>query len=328
MRERFYIETFENGLTLLAQPVRQVSSAAMTISVSAGAAADPPGAEGAAAVAGKWLLRGAGDMDTRRLHDALDNLGCRHSERVQSEFLTLTAASLGRHLPKLIGLYAQILQQPRLGDDTFEPCRQWTAQELESLEDEPSRKANMLLRQRFYPEPFGRCVYGSEKSLAALSAESVRKHIKGRIAPGSTIVAVAGNVEFEPLLEWVSQAFGPWQAPKPEAVKPGRIQNGRTHIRKDSAQTHITLAHPAAGLDDPEYYRARIVQMVLSGGMASRLFTEVREKRGLVYHVSTRYHAIQHRAGMFTYAGCEPDKAQETFDVTVGELKRLAEGIE
>jgi predicted Zn-dependent peptidase len=122
--------------------------------------------------------------------------------------------------------------------------------------------------------------------------------------------------------------LGDWQPAGVADVQPGPVENGVTHIAKDSAQTHIGLAHEAAGLDDPGYYAARVAQMVLSGGMASRLFTEVREKRGLVYHVSARYHAIRHKAGLFTYAGTEPGKAQETFDVTVAELRRLAQGIE
>ena len=102
---------------------------------------------------------------------------------------------------------------------------------------------------------------------------------------------------------------------------------GTTHIHKDSAQTHISLAHQSVVCSYDAYYPARTAEAVLSRGMGSRLFTEVREKRGLAYHVSTSYVSLHDHAGMFTYAGTRPDLADQTFNVTISELKRLASGV-
>jgi predicted Zn-dependent peptidase len=87
------------------------------------------------------------------------------------------------------------------------------------------------------------------------------------------------------------------------------------------------LAHRAVPIGRERYYAARMAEMVLSGGAAARLNTEVREKLGLVYYVACAYHSLKHHAGMFTYAGTRPDVAQRTFDVTVGEIRRLGEGV-
>jgi len=326
--EKFFISELPNGMTLLGQHMEQVSSAAMALLVSAGASYDPVGGEGTAAVAGEWCFRGAGPWDTRGLNDALDSLGCRHHESIRSEHILFSAAQLGRNLPDVLAIYADVIRRPRLDDETFGPCRDLTLQDLASLEDEPAKKCNTLLREKFYPWPLGRCVFGNFESLQVLKAETVREHVGKRFCPGEAILAVAGNINWDQLHQLVQKHFGDWSARSETSRRISPRHGGVTYIRKDSAQTHIALAHESVTIDSPYYYAARVAETVLSGGMASRLFTEVREKRGLVYHVSTHYHSLRDYAGMFTYAGTTPQKAQETLDVTVGELRRLAEGIE
>jgi len=325
--EEFHITEFPNGLTLVAQQMDSVTSTAVTLRLPAGARFDPPGAEGSAAVLTDWCLRGAGHRNTRQLNDALDALGCQHHESVQSAHITFATAQLGRNLPAVLDILATIVRQPILGDDTFAPCRELVRQDLDALEDEPASKANLLLREKFYPDPLGRCVYGRGESLAALTAKALRAHAQRQMGPQGTILAVAGDLDWGQLTDLAADHFGDWpttQSPQPTPREPA---GGVTHVPKSSAQTHIALAHPTVPIAHGQYYAARIAATVLSGGMSSRLFTEVREKRGLVYHVSSRYDSLRNLAGMFTYAGTMPPKAQETFEVTVGELRRIAEGI-
>ena len=327
MSEQLHVKKLTNGLTLLGQPMENVSSAAMVFMLPCGAAQDPSGVEGAAAVAGEWLFRGAGGRDTRALNDAFDALGCQHHEGAQGEHIQLSAGLLGRNLSDAMALYADVLLRPSLEDKTFGPCRDLTLQDLASLEDEPARKCTMVLQEKFYPYPLGRCVYGSSQSLQGMSAQTVRDHARGRLTPHDVIVSAAGRFEWPSLCEMVEQHFGDWSALQRGRGELRPAAGGVTHVQKDSAQTHIGLAHASIPIRHERYYAARMAETVLSGGMSSRLFNEVREKRGLVYHVSCRYHSLKDHAGMFTYAGTVPEKAQETFDVTVGEIRRLAEGI-
>ncbi|MBN1554630.1 MAG: insulinase family protein [Phycisphaerae bacterium] len=325
--EEFLIHEFPNGLTLLGQPMENVSSAALTISVPCGSAHDPDGAEGAASVASEWLLRGAGERNSRELNDALDALGVQHNESVHSEHMHLSAAQLGRNLHDVLDIYADILQAPRLQDESFDPCRALIRQDLQSLDDEPARKCNYLLREKFFPYPLGRLAYGRSESLEAMTPAGVRQHVRRHFNPVGTVMAVAGNFQWKPLRELVEKRFGDWSGPaqaKP-SVTPG--SGGETHIEKDSAQTHLALAYKAPTCDEKEYYPIRLAETVLSRGMGSRLFTEVREKRGLVYHISASYVCLKDHAGMFLYAGSRPDLAQQTFDVTLGELDRLGKDI-
>ncbi|MCY2928441.1 MAG: pitrilysin family protein [Planctomycetota bacterium] len=327
MPEEFYREALPNGITLLGQRMEGVASAAMTFVARAGSAYDPAAMAGAATVASEWCLRGAGSRDTRALNDALDALGCQHHEGVQSEHIQFSCVQLGRNLAAVMRLYADILRRPTLADNTFDPCRDLIAQDLVGLEDEPARHCNILLRERFFPWPLGRNPYGQSEALQAMTAGALREHLRGHLSPGGAILAVAGEVDWNAFRDLAGGLLGDWKAPSgaPPKTTPGHT--GTTHMTKDSAQTHIGLAHKAVPAGDDRYYAAHMAQMVLSGGMSSRLFSEVREKRGLAYHVSTRYYSLHDHAGFFTYAAAPPARAQETFDVTVGELVRLAEGI-
>jgi len=328
LEEKFLTARLPNGMMLLGQQMKHVWSAAMTLMVPAGASYDPEGAEGAAAVACEWCFRGAGGKDTRQLNDALDSLGCQHRQFVHGEHLVFTAAQLGRNLPDVLGIYADLLRRPQLTDEAFGPCRELVAQDLASLEDQPAKKCNVVLRERFYPHPLGRCVYGRAESLQDLTPQTVRRHVAERFVPEGTILAVAGDVDWNGFLDLAGRYFGDWSGRKVPAVPIRPPAGGVTHIRKDSAQTHIALAHRSVTIDSDHYYAARAAEMVLSGGMSSRLFTEVREKLGLAYHVSSHYESLKDHAGIFTYAGTTPPKAQQTFDVTVAELRRLGERIE
>ncbi|MFW6062303.1 MAG: M16 family metallopeptidase [Planctomycetota bacterium] len=328
MSEQFFVRELPNGMALLGQHMDDVRSVAMTLALPAGAAYDPIGAEGAAAIASEWCVKGAGNRDTRQINEALDALGCQHNEHVRSQHLTLTAAVLDRNLPDLLPIYADIVRRPRLADETFEVCRDLTLQDLAGLEDEPARKCGLMLRERFYPWPLGRCIYGQSESLQAMTPEQAREHVRRTFGPRGAVLSVAGHIDEQQICELAEQAFGDWQGTQSAEVETRPAEGGTIHIHKPSAQTHLSLAFPAPTLRDGAYYPARVAETVLSGGMSSRLFTEVREKRGLAYHVSCRYHSLRSCAGMFTYAGTKPELAQETFDVTVGEIRRLAEGVD
>ena len=324
---KFHTPELTNGMTILGQHMPQASSAALTILVPAGSSHCPVELDCAAAIGCEWFMRGAAGKDTRQLNDHLDRLGCQHHEVAQGEHIVFAAAQLGRNLHEVLAIWADILCRPNFGDETFDSCRSLVEQDLVSLEDAPAKRCVLLLKEKFYPYPLGRCVYGSKESLASANAGDIRLQMAKDLTANGTILAVAGNIEWPSFLEQAEKLFGQWPSKDHEAPSTSPSHGGVTHITKDSAQTHIGLAHASATADSEHYYAARMAEMVLSGGMASRLFTEVREKRGLAYHVSSRYNSLKSCAGMITYAGTTPQKAQETLEVTVRELKGLTNAL-
>ncbi|NLF32310.1 MAG: insulinase family protein [Planctomycetes bacterium] len=324
MKELFFVHRLSNGLTLVCERMAHVVSAAMDLAVPLGAARDGRELAGAAALISEWLLRGAGRRDSRQLNEALDHLGCQHDESVHSEWLHLSAAQIHQNLRDVLNLYGDIVRRPRLGAETFEPCRDLALQELAGLPDQPSRKCMLELVERFYPAPLGASPLGSSEALAAMTDDACRRHARRWLAPEGTILAVAGQVDWDALVGWAEEIFGGWTGAAFEPPATTAAAGGIAQETRDTAQVQIALAYDAPTIDSEHYYPARLAEMVLSGGMSGRLFTEVREKRGLVYSVSARYRAVKGAAGMFVYAGTTPQRAQQTLDVTVGELKRLA----
>jgi len=126
----------------------------------------------------------------------------------------------------------------------------------------------------------------------------------------------------------VGRLFGDWEAGPEQQLKLVKPIGGATHLKKDTEQTQIAIAYPSVPFGHADYYAAQGAVNVLSGGMSARLFTEVREKRGLCYAVWATHQTFKDRASVICYAGTTNKRAQETLDVTLAELHRLLVGIE
>lgn len=323
-----YVHVMPNGLTLVAERVPNVRSAAMTLLVPAGAASDPEGASGAANVLSDWMLRGAGKRDSRELTGYLDTLGVQRSSSAETTFLRFSATMLGKNLLKVLDVYADILQRPQLPDEGFGPAVDLAVQQLEGIEDEPSHKLGILLRQQHYGFPYGRPTVGVKSELEAMTANALRADCAKRVTPEGAILAVAGNFEFGTLRQAVEQAFGNWGR-KPAAVLTARpATRDVLHVTQDTNQVQIGLAYDAVQESNPDSMLLHTAISVLSGGMGARLFTQIREKQGLCYSVHAGYHSLKHTAAIFGYSGTAPDRAQRTLDSFLVELRRLKDGIE
>jgi predicted Zn-dependent peptidase len=161
-----------------------------------------------------------------------------------------------------------------------------------------------------------------------LTIDAVRAHYKKTFRARGTILSVAGNIEWQPLLDQVGRLFGDWPAGPELPLELGPTPEPHAQLFKETEQTQIALAYPSVPVGHPDYYVAQGAVNVLSGGMSSRLFTEVREKEGLCYAVSASYATLKDRASVFCYAGTTSVRAQRTLDVVVRELRRLQDGVE
>jgi predicted Zn-dependent peptidase len=320
--------TFSNGLTLLVERMEHVRSAALNFLVPAGCAHDPRDQLGIASVLSDLITRGAGARNSRELTLALDSLGLDRDESVGSMHIRFWGATLARNLPAALEIYADILRRPHFPDEEIDAVKALALQDLQSLEDEPRQKVLIELRQRHYPSPLGQDRRGTMEGIEGLTIDKVRAHYRRLFSPRGTILSVAGNVDWEPLRDQVGRLFGDWQGDEEPALKLQRPAGKRAHLAKETTQTQIALAYASVPIGDPDYYAAMGAVNVLSGGMSARLFTEVREKRGLCYAVWASYQTFKDRASILCYAGTTTERAQETLDVTLGELRRLQEGIE
>lgn len=319
--------TFSNGLTLVFEAMPWLPSVSFGLLLPVGALGDPAEQEGSATVLNDWLYRGAGALDSRQLSDTLDGLGVRRGGGAGTEYATLSASLLATSLPEALALYADIVRRPRLEAAEFEGARTLALQELASLDDNPTQRLFLALSERYFASAHGRSPYGSAAGLTALTPESVRADYARRISPQGAILSVAGGAEWETLKAQVEEAFGDWQgeavSPAPVAVNPAHSE----HLEADTSQVQIGVSYLAPAPDAAGWYENSLANAVLSGGMGSRLFAEVREKRGLVYSVMAVGRALKDFGYTLAYAGTTPERADETLEVLLAELRRIREGV-
>jgi len=325
--QQVHQHTFPNGLTLLLERMDHVRSAAVNFLVPAGCVYDPPEELGLVSIFSDMITRGAGDRDSRALSLAMDSLGLDHSESVGQLHLRFWGSTLARNIPPALELFADVLRHPHLPDEELDSVKALALQDLQALEDEPRAKVMVEMRRRFWPAPLGQDRRGTEETIARITPASLRSFHQTHLSPKGTILSVAGNMEWQPLRDQVEKLFGDWTGEAVQVPELKAPEKGNAHLDKDTTQTQIVIGYSSVPFGDPEYYAALGAVQVLSGGMGARLFTEVREKRGLCYAVSANYQTFKQVAGVLCYAGTTTERAQETLDVTVGELKRLVDGI-
>lgn len=323
-----HIHTLPNGLTLLAEQMPHVRSAAFQFLVPAGAAYDPSGQFGLAALTCDLMTRGAGTRDSRELSDALDNLGVDRGESTGTLNIQLSGATLSRNLLPALSIYADILRRPHLPADELDPAKSLSIQDIQSLEDDPQRKVMTELRKRYYPDPLGRDQRGTLEGVEAVTIEDVGRHHATLFHPRDVIFAVAGDIDWPSLRSEVERLFGDWKPLERPKVAAGPNTPVSGHIEKELDQTQISLAYPSVPIGHADFYNVRGAIGVLSQDMSSRLFSNVREKHGLCYSVYASYESFRDRGTIVGYAGARPELAQETLDRTLDEFRNLVNGIE
>ena len=328
MAEELDKYTLKNGMVLLGERMEGVESAAFGFMLPCGASLLPEGCCGAGSVISDWIFRGAGVRDSRQLGDALDGLGLHRAGSVSSSHLTIGAVLEASNLTQALDLYADIILRASLKEDQFELARQLAIDSVYSLDDDPRQKVMLKLREQFYPPPLGRSALGEIAELEALTVEKTAQIIKDNFNLSQTIFTLAGKYDFELVCRQIESLFEHSEDSGGQVeISVGDRAGKYTHIENDGAQVHIGLMTGTVRPADEDYYNARVAVSVLSGGMSARLFTEVREKRGLCYAIGARYHGLKDMAGVMCYAGTTPEKAQETLNVIIAEFNRLAEGV-
>jgi len=317
----------KNGMVLLGEPMESVASVAFGFMIPCGCATIPSGLCGAGNVIDDWIFRGAAGKTSRQISDEIDGLGLHRAASLGSSHLSIGAVLEASNLDKALPIYADIIQKPNLEDDQFELAKQLTIDSVLALEDNPRQNVMLKLRESFYPDPIGRSTAGKIDELEKLTAEKTRQIISDNFNLSDTIFSIAGKYDFDAVVKQMEELFNTEKRPVAEPAKLQQKQNKYTHFPNDGAQVHIALMTKTVKPDSADYYNAQVAVSILSGGMSARLFTEVREKRGLCYAIGARYHNLKDAAGIMCYARTTPDKAQETLDVIIAEFDRLKEGI-
>lgn len=327
MPESVHIHKFDNGLTLLVEPMPAVRSTAYGLLTPGGCIYEAPGMGGTAAILSDVITRGAGELNSREYSDALDRLGAHTSESAGWGHLSFSGRCLGESLPDSLSLLADAVRRPHLNESEFAPALDGLSQSLQGIEDEPQRKLGIELRRRIYPRPWNRPTEGDLDDIPRLTHANVRRHWEQCLGPTDSVLGIAGAVDVDAIVEHVGQLFADWQPQTLPSVLAGPRGAERDHLQVDSTQTHIGLSFESATYADDGYYAAWAVTSILGGGSSSRLFTNVREHRGLCYSIYATLSSTPTEGRTIVYAGTTSERAQETLDVSMQEITRLTDDL-
>lgn len=328
MPQEIYSHSLSNGLTVIAERMPHVRSAAFQFLLPAGASHDAHDRLGVAALTSDLMTRGAGKRNNRELTEALDSLGVDRGESAGIVNIQLAGSTLSRCLVPALEIYADIIQRPHLPEAELPAAKSLSLQDLQGTDDEPQRRVSIELRKRFYPDPLGRDARGSVAGVEATTIEDVRAHHAKHFVPNGAILSIAGDIDWPQLRGEVERLFGDWKPGDRAPLPIGAITPESAHLEKDLDQTQIAFAIPSVPMGHADFYTVRGMVGVLSHDMSSRLFTNVREKHGLCYSVYAGHESFKDRGAIVGYAGARPELAQETLDRTLAEFRNLTNGID
>lgn len=310
---------------------RSVPLVSIEFSFRGGAALDPAGKAGLANLTTSLLDEGAGELDSQAFQQKIDDLSIRFSFAANPDTISGGVKTLNRNRVEAVGLLRLALTEPRFDDDAVARMRQQQLTSFARRANDPGTIARQTWWKAMFPDhPYGRPAEGTPESVTAITVDDMRRLMAERFARDQLIVGVVGDItpaELAPLLDRAFGALPPRGKPArlPEAIP---ASAGETYVvRLEVPQSVVNFGHRGIKRDDPDWYVASVMNYILGGGgFASRLYDEVREKRGLAYSVYS-YLSPQDAGGI--YGGgvsTANERVGETLDVIRAEWARMRDG--
>ena len=285
-----------------------------------GAALDPAGKEGLANMVSGLLDEGAGDLDSQTFQGRLEDLALRLSFDAGRDTLSGRLRTLTENRDAAFRLFGLALTKPRFDNEPVARIRDQIQARLRQDSEDPDVIARRTLSRTLFPgHPYGRPVRGSRGSVAAIGVDDLKGFVKRRLARDNLVIGVVGDIDAAELAPLLDAVFG--ELPKKSA--PGRVPDvtprasGATIVvRRPVPQSAVLFSQAGIKRDHPDYYRATVVNHILGGGgFTSRLYDQVREKRGLAYAVYSALYPLDHAALLLGSAGTANESVSETLAI-------------
>jgi len=271
------------------------------------------------------LFKGTGTRTAEDIAQTVDSIGGQMDAFTAKEYASYYFKVLDEHLPLAVEVLADIVMNPAFSADDIGREKKVVLEEIKMVEDTPDDLVHELFTENLWPgHPLGRPILGTKETVEALTQDGLRQYFGETYSAPNLIVAAVGNIEHERVRELVQRAFdklhsnsNPLTEAPPNVVPTTVIRN------KELEQSHVCLGTGSYRQDHDERYSSYVLNTVLGGSMSSRLFQNVREKRGLAYAVFSGLSAYRDAGAMTIYAGCANEAVGELIDVVVGEIRRL-----
>jgi predicted Zn-dependent peptidase len=323
--ERAQVTTLKSGARVVTEAMPSVRSIALGFWVRAGSRDEDTSHAGISHFLEHLLFKGTDRFSSREIDEAFDAMGAEVNAGTGKETTSVYSRFLDNHLERAFDVLQDMVLRPAYADIDAE--RQVVIEEIAMYEDEPQDKVHDVLAGAIFGDhPLGRPIIGRAEVVSSVPVPEISSWHDGRYVPANMVLAAAGNLEHERIVELAERAYGD-AAGAPLEERPAPTRNGqvlRFH-QKETEQYHLCLGGAGIPRGDDRRFALRVLDTILGGSTSSRLFQEVREKRGLAYSVYSYASHYQDAGQVALYVGTRPDNVGAALDVIGDELRRLVE---
>jgi predicted Zn-dependent peptidase len=326
-RENFNTTVLDNGATVVTERMSEVRSVSVGFWFDVGARDEPDQLAGTSHFLEHLLFKGTKTRSAKDIANAFDAVGGDVNAFTGKEYTCYYARVLDDDLPMALDVLADMVTSSVIDASELESERKVILEEIAMHEDAPDELVHDLLyRSMWDGHPLGRPVLGFNKTISSVHRDQVLDYWRNRYSPGNLVVAAAGNVDHGALVEEVTRRVSTASGTRTSRNGPSPVTRSGTSVyKRPTEQAHIALGVEALHRAHEDRYTLAVLDTILGGGMSSRLFQEVREKRGLVYSIYS-YRSLFADTGTFVvYAGTTPLNAHTVIDLVRSELTSVVD---
>jgi predicted Zn-dependent peptidase len=326
-RSEMQTTTLESGLRIVTDPVPSVETTAVGVWVAAGTRHETIEVNGISHLLEHMAFKGTKTRTAYQIAEQMDNVGGQLNAYTSRDHTAYYAKVLKEDLPLAVDILSDILLNATMDEEEFAREQQVVVQEIYQSEDTPDDVVFDRLQSTAYPDQaLGWPVLGTVDSVNRMTADNLHEYMGRNYTSGDIVVSASGRVDHDAFVGQVARAFsGLTKGDGPQSTQ-AKYVGGDVREARPVEQLHVVLGFDGVGYHDPDYYPLSALSVLFGEGLSSRLFQEVREKRGLAYSVFSSTNACED-SGIFTiYAGTGPDQTDELIAVLTDEIKKMAEG--
>ena len=322
------VTTLENGLRVATLTMPSVETAAVALWVDVGARYETSEQNGLAHFVEHMMFKGTEKRTALQIAEEFDAIGGHLNAFTSREHTVYHAKVLKEHLELGMDIIADIAFHATIEPSELERERGVVLQEIAQAEDDPDDLVFDFAQDKAFPHhPLGRRILGTVESVKKFSRADMQAYLRQHYFPENMVLSVAGNVDHKNVLKFAEKYFKTEQARGSSVHLAGEYQGGENIIKRDLEQLHLVLAFKAVSFHHPDYYALQVLSTILGGGMSSRLFQEVREKRGLCYAIQPYLSCYAETGLLSIYSGTAADKAEELLSVVAEQLCDLTHNV-
>ena len=322
----------ENGLRVITASMPYTRAICIAIFVGAGSRYEGIEEAGVSHFIEHLCFKGTQRRATsKEISEAIEGVGGMLNGGTDKEFTIYWCKVARPHFSLALDVMIDMLRHSKFDAQDMERERQIIIEELNESMDSPQQRVNMLIDEVVWPnQPLGRDVAGSKESVNRLSRGMLLEYLSHQYVPNNIVISVAGDISHEEVLSSISEALGDWTQGHPQPFYPAEDSQEEPRLRiekRDTEQAHLCLAIRGLPLLHPDRFNLDLLNVILGEGMSSRLFLEIRERRGLAYDIHSYVDHFLDSGAVIIYAGVDPKHIDTAIEGILNELHLLTEDI-